>query len=194
MVYSLKICFATTNKHKLEEARKILAGYGIDLEMVPEKKREIQSEKLEEIAEVAALEIAESLGIRVVTEDSGLFIQALNNFPGPYSAYTHDTIGCEGILDLMRNKTNRRAKFRAVVAYCESTQMPRSFIGIVEGNIAPKARGIQGFGFDPIFVPTEGDGRTFAQMTQQEKNQYSHRARAFRNFGEWFQEYQRSLK
>lgn len=190
----MKISFATTNEHKLEEARKILAGCGIDLEMLPKKKREIQSDKLEEIAEVAALEIAKSLGIRVVTEDSGLFVRALKDFPGPYSAYTYDTIGCEGILDLMRNKTDRRAKFKAVVAYCEPSLLPRSFVGVLEGNITPEARGMRGFGFDPIFVPSECDGRTFAEMTQQEKNEYSHRARAFRNFGEWFQEYQRSLK
>jgi len=190
----LRIHFATTNKNKLEEANRMLREYDIELEMLPEKKREIQSDKLEEIAEISAKEIAKELQVKVVTEDSGLFIQALRGFPGPYSAYAFKTIGCKGILDLMRDQVNRRARFMAVVAYCESTQSPRCFSGVVEGNLSGEVKGTSGFGFDPIFVPSEGDGRTFAEMTLKEKNMYSHRSRAFREFGEWFQENQRSLK
>jgi len=190
----LKIYFATTNKNKLEEANKMLKDYDIDLEMLPGKKREIQSDKLEEIAEISAKEIAEGLKVKVVTEDSGLFIQTLKDFPGPYSAYVFKTIGCKVILDLMRDQADRKARFMAVVAYCESTQSPRCFAGVVEGNLSRETKGNNGFGFDPIFVPSEGDGRTFAEMTLKEKNMYSHRSRAFREFGEWFQEYRRSLK
>jgi len=190
----LKIYFATTNKNKLEEARKILSDFDIELDMLPERKREIQSEKLEEIAEVSAREIAEALKINVVTEDSGLFVQDLNGFPGPYSAYAFKTIGCRGILDLMRDRINRGAKFEAVVAYCGAMQTAKSFVGVVEGNLSREARGRSGFGFDPIFIPSEGDARTFAEMPLEKKNLYSHRARAFRKFGEWFQDYRRSLK
>ena len=190
----LRIYFVTTNTSKLEEARKALSEFDIELEMLPQRKSEIQSEKLEEIAEAAAKEIAKSLKVQVVTEDSGLFIHVLNGFPGPYSAYVFKTIGCRGILDLMRDRADRKAEFKAVVAYCGPVQEPRSFVGVVEGKLAREARGTSGFGFDPIFVPLEGDGRTFAEMTLDSKNLYSHRARAFRKFGEWFQSFQRSLK
>jgi XTP/dITP diphosphohydrolase len=193
-VNDLKIYFATTNENKLQEARNVLSDLDIQLEMLPEKKREIQSEKIEEIAETSALEIAKILKIQVVTEDSGLFIQALNDFPGPYSAYTFKTIGCTGVLNLMRDRVDRRARFRAVVAYCEPTQTPKCFVGVVEGSLSQETKGASGFGFDPIFIPSEGDGRTFAQMTREEKNLYSHRARAFRKFAEWFKDHQRSLK
>jgi XTP/dITP diphosphohydrolase len=191
---SLRIYFATTNKNKLDEAKKILNNFDIELEMLPEKKREIQSDRLEEIAEVSAREIAETLKIHVVTEDSGMFVQDLNGFPGPYSAYTFKTIGCRGILDLMRDRMDRTARFEAVVAYCGWMQTAKSFVGFVQGNLSREARGKNGFGFDPIFIPSEGDGRTFAEMPLEKKNLYSHRARAFRKFGEWFQSHRRSLK
>ena len=194
MYRSLKIYFATTNRNKADEAGKILKDFDIELKMLPGEKREIQSERLEEIAGFSALEIAKTRNVHVITEDSGLFVKALNGFPGPYSAYIFKTIGCRGILDLMEDRIDRGAEFQAVVAYCEPSREPMYFLGVVKGNISREIRGDSGFGFDPVFVPLESDGRTFAQMILNEKNMYSHRARAFRRFGEWFQEFQRSLK
>lgn len=184
----MKIYFATTNKNKLEEARRVLGDLNLELEMLPERKREIQSDSLEDIAKIAALDIAKALKIDIITEDSGLFVPDLKEFPGPYSSYVYKTIGCRGILDLMKDRVDRRAEFRAAVAYCSATLNPECFLGVVKGSLTTETKGLEGFGFDPIFIPNEGDGRTFAEMNLQTKNLYSHRGRAFRKFGEWIRD------
>ncbi len=121
----------------------------------------------------------------VIVEDAGLFIPALGGFPGPYSAYVHDTIGNGGILQLMRQLPNRGASFKSVIGLCRHGEEPKLFTGIVEGTITAEGRGTGGFGYDPIFEPKERDGRTFAEMNTDEKNQYSHRARALRKLVEY---------
>jgi XTP/dITP diphosphohydrolase len=119
-------------------------------------------------------------------EDSGIFVDALKGFPGPYSRYIHDTVGIGSIITLMENVENRAAHFRSVVAFGSSEEQPVCFVGKVEGKISLRKRGTGGFGYDPIFVPLEGDGRTFGEMTMEEKNRFSHRARALRLFAEWY--------
>lgn len=179
------VYFATGNKNKYLEATRIAAAFGIVLKHLNIEKREIQSEKLAEIAAFAAKEAAESTGQSVVAEDAGLFVQGLAGFPGPYSSYVYSTIGVEGILKLLRNIRNRKASFQAVVAYCEPLRRPICLAGTARGAITKTARGSHGFGFDPIFV-ARGARRTFAEMNLSEKNLYSHRAKAFTSFCKWF--------
>jgi XTP/dITP diphosphohydrolase len=149
---------------------------------------------LEEIAAFAAKEASEATQCPVVAEDSGFFVHALGGFPGPYSSFVHRTIANQGILSLMRSMSNREAHFQAVVAFCIPKARPVCFSAIVKGTVSRRMVGKLGFGFDPIFVPDEGDGRTFAQMRIDEKNQFSHRARAFRQFFGWLTAKQRSRR
>jgi XTP/dITP diphosphohydrolase len=141
---------------------------------------------LEEIATFAAKEAARSTGLPVVVEDSGFFVNALRGFPGPYSSYVFRTLGSESILKLVGRNADRRAFFLAAVAFCKPKMSPKCFTGVISGRLSGGSKGSNGFGFDPIFIPNRGDGRTFAEMTTDEKNELSHRALAFRKFSEWF--------
>jgi len=188
----MTLYFATKNEGKFKEAKLVFEGLGLKLTMLNADKIEIQSDNLEEIASYAARELAERLGLKVIVEDAGLFIRSLNGFPGPYSAYTYKTIGLSGVLKLMEGLSDRYAYFLSVVAYAEPGRPVKVFHGRVEGLITYTSRGSKGFGFDPIFQPLEGDGRTFAEMTSREKNMLSHRARAFRKLALWIKESQAS--
>ncbi len=182
-----EVYFLTSNLGKLKEASLIAEQYGISLKQLPAKRIEIQSDNLASISAFSARVAARKYRVPVVVEDAGLFIEALGGFPGPYSSYVYKTIGVKGILKLMKGVTERAAYFLSVVAYCTPEARPLIFKGRVKGCIASEARGVGGFGFDPIFIP-EGDTRTFAEMTAQEKNRYSHRAKAFAKFFSWLAE------
>ena len=180
------VYFATGNKGKYEEAAQVAKEFDIQLKQLNFEKLEIQSNNLQEIASYAARHSAAATKRPVVVEDAGLFVQALNGFPGPYSSYVYDTIGYQGILRLMDNTSKRRAYFRAVVAFCSSRSLPNCFSGVVRGDISSKAKGKNGFGFDPIFIPLKGGNQTFAELDVTEKNLFSHRAKAFAKFFHWF--------
>ena len=183
------VFFATGNIHKFNEARSILTGLDIAVGMLRVKDTEIQSESLKEIAQASALDAFKRCGLPVNVEDAGLFIDALNGFPGPYAAYAYKTIGNKGLLKLMESVENRKAQFGSAIAYCDSeAKVPLVFEGEAAGKITNKERvgsGKSGFGFDPIFQPS-GSAKTFAEMTLEEKNGFSHRAKAVRKFAEWY--------
>jgi XTP/dITP diphosphohydrolase len=183
---SHSVYFATGNKSKYLEAKRIADAFGVDLRHLKVEKCEIQSRNLTEIANFAAQHAAAAAHRCVVAEDAGFFVRELGGFPGPYSSYVFDTLGVDGILRLVRNSKHREASFRAAVAYCAQDQSTISFVGVVRGIVAARPRGKYGFGFDPIFVPQNGGGRTFAEMSAKEKNLYSHRAKAFSKFCKWF--------
>jgi len=194
MSFQLKgkvIFFATSNVNKFNEARKALAEYKIAVGMLRVKTLEIQSESLEEIAKKSVEEAFKKCNLPIIVEDAGLFIEGLNGFPGPYAAYVYKTIGNRGLLRLMENVENRKAKFQSVVAYYfAGFDSPIFFKGEIVGEITKEERKRgpkSGFGFDPIFEPLEGGGKTFAEMAIVEKNKYAHRAKALRKFAEWYQ-------
>ena len=183
---SLRFVVVTRNPGKAREFEKIFSEYGLRFRIEPMETPEIQSEDLREVAERSVLYAYDVLREPVMVEDAGLFIEALNGFPGPFSSYVYKTIGVEGILKLMRGVEDRRAKFISVIAfYSPITEPVKFFMEEVEGYISDRVRGSKGFGFDPIFIPTEGDGRTFGEMGVEEKNKLSHRGRAARKFAEW---------
>jgi XTP/dITP diphosphohydrolase len=186
--------FLTGNRHKLEELSAVLGECGYRVEPVERGavKLELQSDSLEAIAAAAASLAYSALGFPVAVEDAGLFVDALNGFPGPYSRYVYKTIGIEGILKLLEGRNGREAEFRSVIAYAGPWGV-KVFTGTVRGRIADAPRGSGGFGFDPIFIP-EDEERTFAEMSVEEKNQYSHRARAARQLCRWLAENYRRLK
>lgn len=183
------VFFATGNTNKFNEARSILNSYGFAVAMLRVKGDEIQSDSLQEIAQKSATNAFRTSRLPIFVEDAGLFIDELNGFPGPYAAYAYKTIHNSGILKLMENVANRQAKFQSVIAYCDQTlSVPECFSGESEGQITTTERkplGKTAFGFDPIFQPF-GSSKSFAEMTIEEKNGFSHRAKAMRKFAEWY--------
>ena len=169
--------FVTTNPGKVREARTYLPER---IEQLEYDYAEIQSDDLAEIAARGAREAAEEAEEPVFVEDSGLFVDAIGGFPGPYSSFVYDTLGIERVADLARAEGDQSAQFRSVIAYCDG-ETTETFEGVVVGRVV-EPRGDGGFGYDPIF---EHDGRTFAEMRIEEKNAVSHRGRALATFADW---------
>ena len=173
-----KLCFVTSNTHKFLEAGLVARSMGIELEMCSNLKLELQGDNLEEIAMKSAMIAYTMLSRPVLVEDAGLFVEALNGFPGPYSSYVYKTIGIRGLLKLLEGVENRAAYFKSAAAIAFERGVLLA-TGEVRGTISTEPRGDLGFGFDPVFVPL-GETRTFAEMTIEEKNLRSHRAQAVR--------------
>ena len=183
--------FVTGNVHKFHEARDVLKEFGISTAMLNLDTTEIQADDIIEIAKTSAIEAAKKSGMPIFVEDAGLFIDALKGFPGPYSSYAYRTLGTEGILKLMKDTIQRDAHFYSAVAFNDSgkANSAKRFTGKVDGKIVPKEQGKMGFGFDPIFATSAEPDKTFAEITQEEKNRHSHRAEALRKFGSWYVEH-----
>jgi XTP/dITP diphosphohydrolase len=167
---------------KYAEAKKVMGIYRIELERLSIQRIEIQADDPELIAEYS-LKVLD-MNMPILVEDAGLYIEKYYGFPGPYSSYALRTIDNEGILKLMENENEREARYLSAVAFRDGDTTV-TFKGEVKGWISREERGNAGFGFDPIFIPEEGDGRTFAEMSTEEKSKISHRARAFRKLAEW---------
>lgn len=182
----LSVVFATSNRGKLEEARAILESFGISVEGYDGKGIEIQADTTSVVASYASRGAAKAAGRAVLVEDAGLFVESLDGFPGPYSAYAFKTIGVSGIIALLRPSPRRRAaKFVSSLAYCEPHGEPVLFEGYAFGTITMRPRGTKGFGFDPIFVP-DGGRKTFGELTLAEKSAVSHRAHSMKKFAKWY--------
>ena len=179
------VFFVTSNVHKFDEARKVLAECKVAAAMLRVEAVEIQDDSIRKVAKASASDAVEKCGLPIIVEDAGLFIETLKGFPGPYSSYAYRTIGTRGILELMKNVDKREAYFRSVVAFSSPDEPTMTFQGKINGKISRGERGRSGFGFDPIFSPS-GQDRTFAEMTTEEKNRYSHRAQALRRFAQWY--------
>lgn len=177
----------THNKHKYLEYRERFEKYSIELEWQNMEYPEIQAETLEYIVKFSIEQLKNQVKPPFFIEDAGLFIDALNGFPGPYSSYVYDKIGNSGILKLMENIDNRRAVFYAVIGYFDGLKI-HTFKGEVIGEITLDIRGNNGFGYDPIFRPLSSE-KTFGEMEISEKNKYSHRSRAFNLFIEFIKDY-----
>lgn len=179
-----KVFFVTSNPNKARECKDILSFLSINVEIIKLQISEIQSENIEDIARLSSLEAARVCKKPVLVEDSGLFIDILNGFPGPYSSYVNNKIGNDGILKLMNGVKNRNAVFKSAIGFCFLNKFHQVFVGEVTGSISRKKRGKE-WAFDPIFVPSFSD-KTYAQMSTQRKNEISHRRRALEKFAFWF--------
>jgi XTP/dITP diphosphohydrolase len=156
--------------------------------MLRVKGKETQSDNINEIAQDSAIDAFNQCRIPLIVEDAGLFIDALEGFPGPYSAYVYKTIQNRGILKLMEKLQNRKATFCSAIVYCSQETGPLLFEGKTDGEITLAERtdnSNSGFGFDPIFQPVHSE-KTFAEMTLERKNDVSHRAKAVSKFAEWY--------
>ena len=176
--------FVTSNPGKAREAEEIL---GSDVEQVDYDCVEIQSDSLAEIAAYSVRDAYDHLGEPCFVDDSGMFVEGVGGFPGPYSSYVYSTLGLDGVLRALEGFEggDRAARFDCVVAYHDGSDV-HTFEGTVRGRVADEPRGDGGFGYDPIFEVVEDDeGRTFAEMPPDEKNAVSHRRRAFEAFAEF---------
>lgn len=181
----MALIFVTSNPFKFEEVREIAERHGVEIVQRSVPYVEIQADELEDVVKPGVQQACRLLGAPCFIEDAGLFVDALNGFPGPYSKFVFLTIGNQGLLKLMESKTDRRAEFRSAVGYCAPKEKPMVFAGRVRGTLALKARGTHGFGFDPIFL-AENAEKTFAEMETSEKNKFSHRGQAIEKFFEWY--------
>jgi XTP/dITP diphosphohydrolase len=175
------ITIVTRNKNKVSE---IVAFFSdiVEVTHVDFDCFEPQANSVEEIARTKAEHAYAALGVPIIVDDTGLFIDALSGFPGPYAAYVQNTIGNTGVLRLMVGREMRNAHFATAVAYADATDV-RVFSGRVDGTITTAERGTEGFGYDPIFAV---GAKTFAEMTITEKNDLSHRAHALAAFRDWY--------
>lgn len=178
----MKIYFVTSNDKKFEEVKKMLPGHEIIRKFMAYP--EIQVDNLEEVAEFGIEFLMKRMNGNVMIEDSGLFTQALNGFPGVYSAYVFKSIGNSGILKLMDGVKDRKAYFKSVIAFYDGEV--NFFEGKCHGHISECTRGKEGFGYDPIFIP-EGCKKTFGEMKKKEKSEYSHRGKAVSKLREFLE-------
>lgn len=182
----MALIFVTSNRHKFEEVSELAARHRIEIKHSDMPYIEIQADELEQVVRPSVQQACALLRKPCFVEDAGLFVRVLRGFPGPYSKFVFQKLGNEGLLKLMEEKSDRTAEFRSAVGYCEPGKKPEVFTGKVEGKLELEPNGKWGFGFDPIFSPIEGDGRTFAEMSVSEKNNFSHRARAIEAFFKWY--------
>ena len=181
----MKLIFASHNENKVFEIQNLL-GERFNLvslkelsyyDDIPET-----SETLEGNSIIKADTVFEQFNMPCFADDTGLEVDALGGEPGVYSArYGGEDKNADKNMDLLLKKlhgnSNRSARFRTVITYRIQNET-HQFEGVIDGNIISEKIGTYGFGYDPIFIP-KGSQKTFAQMSTEEKNQFSHRSRAF---------------
>jgi XTP/dITP diphosphohydrolase len=143
---------------------------------------------MEEIAKCASKKIAEELGKPIVLEDTGLFFQAYENFPGALPKFVFNTLGYKGIMKVLDGES-RKAYFKTVAAYCEPGKEPILFEGKMDGKITSEVfdEDKDAMPYDRIFIP-EGYDKTISSMDMNLKNSFSQRGEAFRKFGDYIKE------
>ena len=191
----MKLVFATNNRHKLDEVRAIV-GDNIDIlslndidchDDIPETAETLQGNAL-----IKARHIYNKYGVNCFADDTGLEVEALNGAPGVYSArYAGESNDSQAnmnkLLQNLTGKNNRNAQFRTVIALIIDGE-EKLFNGIVKGTITEEKRGDSGFGYDPIFIADEYPGLTLADITEEQKNDISHRGKALRAMAAWLHE------
>ena len=169
----MEVYFITSNRHKLEEVRKIL-----DMNI---KSRSIELDEIQGIdaATVAIDKAKRAYAITrkpVIVEDTALYINALKGFPGALIKFMVLTVGCTDICRMLRPYKDREATAEACIVFYDGKVLKR-FSGRVDGYMSYTVRGRDGFGFDSVFIP-RGQSKTFAEMGEDEKNRISHRMKA----------------
>ena len=183
----IKLCFATNNKHKLEEARDIARDHFkiVSLEEIncfeelPETMPTLEGNSLQK-----AEYVFQKYHVPCFADDTGLEVESLNDEPGVFSARyagehksSHENINL--LLKNLGDEKNRKARFRTVITLLGLVPTPLYFEGVVPGVITLERRGSSGFGYDPVFIP-DGFDKTYAEMTLQQKSSLSHRAIALK--------------
>ncbi len=175
----MELVLATQNPGKVIELADLLAEAGVKVLARPVGLAETieDADTLVGNASKKANEISMATGLAALADDTGLFVDALDGAPGVFTARFG---GWKKLLESLEGVDRQRsAQFRTVLVIAYPDGRPDLVVdGVCEGKIAQVATGDGGFGYDPVFIPADGDGRSFAEMTKAEKNQISHRARA----------------
>ena len=184
----MRLVLATANPDKVAEIEALLAGVdGVELVPRPAGVPDVEEtgDTLQANARLKAAALVAATGEAAVADDTGLEVAALGGAPGVYSSrfageHASYADNVAKLLVELRGAADRRARFLtvALARFPDGSELVAE--GVVEGRISPYARGGNGFGYDPLFVPDDGDGRTYAEMRPEEKNALSHRGRAFR--------------
>jgi XTP/dITP diphosphohydrolase len=178
---------ATANPHKTLEMRAVLEDLGITVLPRPEHVPDVDEteDTLEGNALLKARALCQATGRAAVADDTGLFVDALDGRPGVYSArYAGEGASYEDNVTKLLGELEgiagpeRRARFRTVICVARPDGTSVAVEGVLEGTITTVARGTNGFGYDPVFAPDDTPGRTLAELSAEEKNSISHRARA----------------
>lgn len=187
----MKILFTTHNNHKLEEVKSLLPDNFelsslVDINFTDDIIE--HGSTIEENAHIKSQFIYDQLGLDNFSDDSGLEVEALQQAPGVYSAryagnQKNDLDNINLLLKNLEGIQNRNARFKTVISLCIKGKYTQ-FTGIVNGTIAQKPLGSQGFGYDPIFIPNHSN-RTFAEMNRSEKSALSHRSIALNQLVEY---------
>ncbi|MFB9837735.1 RdgB/HAM1 family non-canonical purine NTP pyrophosphatase [Actinoallomurus acaciae] len=164
------ISLITGNQGKAREYESLL---GTEVTAVKESLTEIQETDVVRVVRRKAGDAYAKLKSPVLVDDTGLALSAWNGLPGALVAWFLDAVGPEGILEMAANLTDRRATVTTALGYADEEGV-RVFTGTLDGSLTTEPRGDNGFGYDPIFLP-DGHGRTFAEMSSDEKNAVSHR-------------------
>lgn len=190
----MKVVLASQNKKKITEMRAILSQMGVEVLSQAEAGVNLEPEEtgttFEENSRIKAQAVMEATGLPAIADDSGLMVDALGGEPGVYSARyggegLDDTGRWQLLLKNMEGKTDRACKFVSVICCCFPDGREIQARGECPGILAQGPSGDGGFGYDPIFYLPQL-GKTMAQLTPEEKNQISHRAKALAGFQmEW---------
>lgn len=196
-----KLVVASHNQGKIKEIKQMLAPYQVDVVSADDLKLpdvEETGQTFEENARLKAETLAKMSGFYCLGDDSGLCVNCLGGKPGVYSARYAPNRDFDKAMDMLLSEikesgsNDRSAYFSCVLALAEPNGKTKVFEGRVNGTIAEKKSGSNGFGYDPIFIP-EGYAKSFAHFTNEEKNAISHRGRAFQKMiAEVFQSIKKS--
>jgi XTP/dITP diphosphohydrolase len=185
----MRLVLASANPDKAREIAALLEGFDVVPRPAEVPDVEETGTTLLENARLKAQALVDATGEAAVADDTGLEVAALDGAPGVYSArYAGEGAtyadNVAKLLDALAGRSDRRARFRTVAVARFPDGREAVAEGVVQGTIAEAARGDGGFGYDPVFVPDDGDGRSYAELSADEKNAVSHRGRAFRALAE----------
>ncbi len=178
----MKLHFISANQGKIDEVRAILQPFDIHIESLDPKRakiEELQTEDLKALVHNKALKAFSVLGRPLLVEHTALYLAALGELPGGLTQIFFDRLQVAGLINLLANVTNKRAKAKTVVGYCDGRKI-WLFSGEIHGNIAAQVMGTAGFGWDGVFIP-DGATQTLAELGVK-KNEYSMRRIAFEDF------------
>jgi XTP/dITP diphosphohydrolase len=190
-----RFVLATANPDKAREIAAVLADAGLDIELLPRPADvpdvDETGRTFEANARLKAQALCRATGLPAISDDTGLEVDALDGAPGVWSArFAGDDATYEDNVALLLDRmartpaSERGARFATVAVACWPDGHEVAAFGDVTGSITHRPRGGAGFGYDPVFVPDDGDGRTFAEMSATEKHRLSHRGRAFRTLAD----------
>jgi len=171
------INFVTHNMNKFNEVSKIMEDNNININLIKLEYEEIQADTTEKISYDSCKKLINKVNSPYFIDDTGLYIDELKGFPGPYASYVQSTIGNKNIIKLAANS---KAYFKTVISFYYKNEIYQ-FTGILNGKISNEEKGDNKFGYDPVFMP-ENYNKTLAELSIDEKNKISHRSIAMNNF------------